>query len=190
MKLQARSNSVAQIAAGKAPAKAAPAPKASGDIVGVDPLLVRAPRKARAPRCWSRQLPRRGENCGDRRCVARQAAATALTTRTRGPTRRAHRARRAALQTRALPRSAPPARMRGLHCPAAAPAPSGCSADAPAPFPSVPQLGAAWRIFLGGRTLLNPSKAVSGQFADAKTENAKANNVRGCECTAHRNMGL
>ena len=49
MKLQARSNSVAQIAAGKAPAKVAPA-KTSGDIVGVDPLLVRA----RNPRSRSR----------------------------------------------------------------------------------------------------------------------------------------
>ena len=43
MTLQARSNSVAQIAAAKAPAKgAAPAKAASGDIIGVDPLLVRA----------------------------------------------------------------------------------------------------------------------------------------------------
>ena len=50
IKLQARSNSVAQIAAGKAPAKAAPAPKTSSDIVGVDPLLVRALRISRGRR--------------------------------------------------------------------------------------------------------------------------------------------
>ena len=64
MQLQARSNSVAQIAAAKAPVKAAP-PKASGDIVGVDPLLVRT----RAP-----QLPNlRGAQTA-RNALARPAA--------------------------------------------------------------------------------------------------------------------
>ena len=41
-----------------------------------------------------------------------------------------------------------------------------------------PQLGAAWRTFLGVRALSNPEKFVSGQFANAKVENAKANKAR------------
>ena len=168
MQLQARSNSVAQIAAGKAPVKVV-APKASGDIVGVDPLLVRlaaagpgrlvynaaAPRN---PRQSARARARGGSNCFQRPPCREQLA--------RAP--RARQPLSPCTRTRCHTGSGPRlASRKGLRALAVA-----------LTHKLATQLGAAWRTFLGVRALSNPAKFVSGQFTDAKVENAKANKAR------------
>jgi hypothetical protein len=168
MQLQARSNSVAQIAAGKAPVKVV-APKASGDIVGVDPLLVRlaaaGPGRcvynaaaARKRRQSARARARGGSNCFQRPPCREQLARPR---RARQPRSLRTRARcHAGSGSRQASRKRLPASAVVLttNCP--------------------PQLGAAWRTVLGVRALSNPEKFVKGQFADAKVENAKANKAR------------